>query len=358
MHKLDSQTILKKKDFDSVYASITLLGDQLISGWQQAEKIKIPASYLKCENIVLSGMGGSQLGADIIRAIFFKKLKKPFTIMNGYDIPASVNKKTLFIASSYSGSTEEVLSSSEQAKRAGGSIVSISGGGALSQWAQKNKIPFLSFITEHNPSHQPRMGVGYSIGILLCIFSRMRLIPLTASEFVFQAKKVKDAEALFGIKTPVLKNPAKKIAADAQDKNIMIIASEFLSGNAHVLANQINENCKVFSSYFLLPEINHHLLEGLRFPKINQKKLLFVFLDSGLYHKKIQLRLLITKTVLTRQHIAHATFSPKGTSELAQVFETLAFGSYFSFYLTALYGINPVEIPWVDFFKAELKKKN
>ena len=55
----------------------------------------------------------------------------PFEICSQYQAPRYVNNKTLFIASSYSGNTEEVLSALEDAKTKGAHIVAIASGGKL-----------------------------------------------------------------------------------------------------------------------------------------------------------------------------------------------------------------------------------
>jgi glucose/mannose-6-phosphate isomerase len=135
-----------------------------------------------------------------------------------------------------------------------------------------------------------------------------------------------------------------------------MVGSEFLAGNIHVFANQINENAKALAAYFLLPELNHHLLEGLTFPKTNQKLLCFFFLTSPLYDKRNQARVEVTQKVLVKKKIDFTVYPVSSPDKLSAAVEVLVLGSYVSFYLAILYGVNPSLIPWVDYFKAELKK--
>ena len=135
-----------------------------------------------------------------------------------------------------------------------------------------------------------------------------------------------------------------------------MIASGFLSGNAHVLANQINENAKTFANYFIISELNHHLLEGLKFPNNNSKNLHFFFFESDLYHPRNQKRYAITKDTLNKFKISHFSYHLTGKTELEQSFEALLFGTYVAFYLAILNSIDPSSIPWVDYFKEELGK--
>jgi glucose/mannose-6-phosphate isomerase len=129
-----------------------------------------------------------------------------------------------------------------------------------------------------------------------------------------------------------------------------------LGGNAHIGANQMNENAKRFAGYFLVPELNHHLMEGLVYPKTNSKNVLFVFIESNLYDKRIQKRYEIGKQVLDQHKIPVVSYIAQEKNALAQVFEVLLFTSFASYYSALLEGIDPTAIPVVDFFKTQLKK--
>ena len=61
----------------------------------------------------------------------------------------------------------------------------------------------------------------------------------------------------------------------------------------------MNENGKRFAGYFALPELNHHLLEGMVNPKSNKDSLFFVLFNSSLYHQRKK-RYEITKDVLAK----------------------------------------------------------
>lgn len=93
------------------------------------------------DNVVLGGMGGSALAALI--GTTWPGLSVPFQIVRDYDIPEYVSEKTLFIASSYSGNTEETLSALEQAEAKNATVVVIAYGGKLEEIAAQKQYPFL-----------------------------------------------------------------------------------------------------------------------------------------------------------------------------------------------------------------------
>jgi glucose/mannose-6-phosphate isomerase len=118
----------------------------------------------------------------------------------------------------------------------------------------------------------------------------------------------------------------------------------------------MNENAKRFAGYFLIPELNHHLMEGMMLPKSNQKDLLFVLIESTLYDEQIQKRYKITQSILDKNRIAYQVYQCQEKTKLAQVGEILLLTSYMSYYSALLEGIDPTAIPFVDFFKEQLKK--
>lgn len=337
---------IKKLDKSNLLGSIELLGKQCAEAWRDVKKIKIPASYRGVENIVISGMGGSALGGHLIQSLFAKKLKVPIEIVRGYTLPSYVGPKTLLILSSYSGNTEETLTAAAEGKKRKAKIVGLAAGGKLAKFLQKNNYPAYIFKTTYNPSNQPRMGLGYSIFGQIGLLAKCGLLKI-------DGKEIDHALGISYRKNSQAENFAKKL----QNKIPLFVASEFLLGNAHVFANQINENAKCFATYFELPELNHHLMEGLKNPAANRKNIVFLLINSDLYLPRNQKRYKILKEVLRRNKIDFIEYRPEAKTKLQQSMETLLFSSYFSFYLAMEYNLNPSPVPWVDFFKKELERK-
>ena len=176
MQPLDDQKIFARLDRHGVLASAGLLGEQLKVAWRVAKGISLPASYRSINSIVVNGMGGSALGAHIIQSLFSDSLAVPMTVTNDYRVPASVGPKTLYIISSYSGTTEESLASIAPARRRGAKLLAVSAGETLATMIRQKKIPGVVVSTSANPSGQPRMGLGSSLGAQLGLLSSLGLI--------------------------------------------------------------------------------------------------------------------------------------------------------------------------------------
>ena len=353
---LDNLNEIKALDKQDMLGSLQLLNKQVEQVWKESEKLKVPSIYKKVQNVVVLGMGGSALGAHIIKNVFSKELKASVEIVNDYSVPAYINQKTLVVASSYSGSTEETVAGIVEAKKKKAKILVICAGGKLADFAKKNKLPALVFTTGFNPCNSPRMGLGYSIVGQLALFNKLGLLKLTIKQIKGLVENVKKFENKFGVNSEIKNNLAKTTASKLLGKSVWYVASEHLLGNAHTAANQLNENAKCFGGYFPIPELNHHLMEGMIFPKSNPNNLIFVFLESGFYHKRIQKRFEVTKDVLKQNKIAYTSYQSESKNKLEQSMEVLLFGAYVSFYLSMLSNIDPTPIPFVDYFKKEMSK--
>jgi len=346
---------IKKLDSKSMLGSLELLSAQVEEVLNCSKKLKIPANYKKVKNIVVLGMGGSTLGAHILKSVFFNKLKTPLEIVNGYHVPKYVDKNSLVVVSSYSGTTEEPVFAMKEAMKRKAKLAIITSGGDLAKVSLAMKVPGLVFTTNNNPCGSPRMGLGYSVVGQLVLFAKAGLIKLTPKDLKNVVSVLKKYDTEFGTSN-IDKNLAKEMAKNLFGKSVWYTAAEHLSGNAHAAANQTNENAKRFAGYFLIPELNHHLMEGMFYPESNKNNLSFVLLESSLYDVRIQKRFEITKKVLDKNEIKYFSYITQEKDKLLQACETLVFGSYVSYYGALLQGIDPTAIPFVDFFKEQLKK--
>jgi len=155
---------------------------------------------------------------------------------------------------------------------------------------------------------------------------------------------------------PTKNNPAKTVAIELKDRAVFCVASEHLVGVAHMLSNQINENGKQLADYYEIPELNHHLMEGLTYPKGLVRRFTVLMMDSELYHPHNQRRYELTAQVFEKQGAKVIEYQSGGGSRLEELGEVMQFGSFVSYYTSMLNRVNPKDIPFVDWFKAELKK--
>lgn len=352
----DGDYILKLQGGDQVIKSIEGLPQQLYQSLTESQKISFPSSYQDIDNIVVCGMGGSRFPALIIKELFKNKLAAPLIINDDYHLPGFVNKGSLTILSSYSGTTEEVIANYLEAKKRGAKILVITSGGELAQIVKRNYYPAYIFNPIYNPSHQPRIGFGYAAGGLLGVLIKLGLLKQKTDEVIKAINSLNQLTNNFKITVSLKDNPAKDLALKIFNKYPYFIVSEFLTGWGNALANQTNETAKTISSFRVIPELNHHLMEGLKHPKEIKNLLIFVFFFSSFYSSPIQKRFQITKEVVEKNGIETLWINLKGESVIEQVFYAMSLGSYLTMYLSVLYQEDPSVIPFVDYFKKRLKE--
>lgn len=334
---------------DKVFETLQLLPKQCREAWEESQKINFDPKYQQTNSLVICGMGASCFGYYILKTVFSADLKIPLVLANSYHLPAFVNYNTLVVAASYSGNTEEPLSSLREGYENNCLLTGVTMGEQMGRMLSENNTPYYKISGTFNPSGQPRYGSGYVIFGLLGILSKLGILHIADSEVV-SALEFLEKESVLQQKS------AQDLALKLKNAQPLIISAEHLSGNAHILRNQLNESAKTFSDYSLLPELNHHLLEGLSHPANNSQQLVVLGLHSALFDARINNRFALTKDVFGKNNINFETLEVKGEIKLQQSLWMLSFGGYLSYYLAKIYQVDPIAIPWVDYFKKKLKE--
>ncbi len=337
---------IKKIDPQDTVSSTELLIKQCETAWNEVSKLRVSSDFHQnISGIVLCGMGASIYGGLVLKALEGRQLPYPIEIVTDYHLPNYADKNTLIILTSYSGSTEEVLSCADEAKAKGCKIIVLTKGGKLADFAKENNAPSYIFDGKMNPSGVPRLGNGYTIVGLLGLLAKTGVVSIEEHE-------IENAIARMAEKLPELKKSAMQQAELFFDRIPVIFAAEHLTGNAHILQNQFNETSKTFSSHFLVPDLNHHLMEGLQFP--SDFPIRFIMLNSKNYSPKIQKRMTLTMDVVKQNKRDIIEFTTSGQTVYDDFLETMVFGGFLTLYLALLHDQNPAVNPWVDYFKQHL----
>ncbi|MFH0873777.1 MAG: SIS domain-containing protein [Candidatus Komeilibacteria bacterium] len=327
-----------------VAASVEQLPEQIIWTLDHWPRKRLLARK-KYNSVIVCGMGGSALAADLLRYIYWRQLKVPVIIVNNYQLPGLASADSLVIIASYSGATEEALGCFQEARKRRLSALVITSGGQLAEAAAADKIPHFIFTTKFNPSGQPRLGLGYMLAAFALSLKSAGILQLDLAELRRAAMTMRGGRGL-------LTAPARQML----NKNCLIIASEHLTGAAHIMSNQLNETAKLFAAYFALPELNHHLLEGLSNLGSQSKKWVAVMLESSDYYVRTKKRYRLTEKILQRLGIKVLKQSFIGNG-LEQGLKMLWWSSALTLKLAGKEQLDATAIPWVDLLKQELGDK-
>lgn len=339
----DTEAIKKLDPVNTVDTTEKLL-EQCEAAWNQVNNLDI-SKLENIQTVVFCGMGASIYGALVLKSLLGTEIQFPTEVISDYFLPDYVGKNTLVVLTSYSGTTEEVLSCAKEAKAKEAKMIILTKGGPLAEFAKDNNVPAYIFDGKLNSGNVPRLGAGYTILGLIGLLNKAHVIDIEEEEITQAIVRMKE-------KFPEIKQNAFSDHEIFINKIPIIFSAEHLSGNAQIIRNQFNETSKAFSSFFLIPDLNHHLMEGLQFPK--NAPLHFLIFDSPNYSEKIRKRVELTIEVVRKNNYKVHEFTTSGQSLYDDFLEMLVYGSFLTLYLGLAYKQNPAINPWVDWFKSQL----
>lgn len=350
---LDEKDMIFKTDPENMLAHIEELPEQIKDCWQQVKDFIIPPHYLNIKNIIILGMGGSAIGGDLVKSLALNKIKIPIYVIRDYTLPNFADNKSLVIASSYSGNTEETIESFLQAAQKGCKLLGITTGGQIEKICNSNN----SACFKINYQSQPRAALGYSLTSIIGILAKLGILEISDKEINGAILEMIDLKRKISIQINQNKNQAKDLAKRVQNYIPLIIGSGILIDVARRYKTQINENSKQVAFYDLLPEMNHNTIVGLDFPSNLKDKIFILMLQSNYSHPRTKLREQILVEILGKKKIRFDTliFTPS-TSELGEMLKMIYFGDYLSYYLAILNEVNPTPVNEIKFLKDKLAK--
>jgi glucose/mannose-6-phosphate isomerase len=352
MSVLDDTKAIARVDAGGMLAAVRELPAQCRAAWEMARDLKLPGQYRSIDRIVIFGMGGSAISGDFFRAVLARECAVPVFNIRGYEMPPYVDERTLVIASSFSGETEEVLSAFGQALAVPCPKIVITTGGQLLTAARANGIPAFTF--EYNG--EPRSAMGWGLMPLLAIAEDLRLTQGIGGDVEEMARVMEGWLAETDADVPADKNAAKQMATALHEKLPVVYGAGPLVEVARRWKTQLNESGKTNAYFEELPEIHHNAIIGYSLPKHIAESTAVVFLESEtLVHPRVQLRYGYTKDVLRQVGTSVLEIKARGTSALAQMMGVVLFGDFVSTYLAFLYGVDPTPTTPIDELKAWLK---
>lgn len=319
--------------------------------WEEAGRIgkESPSpDYRGLKNIVITGMGGSAIGGNILQTYLNSELELPIFINRDYTLPHFVDNTTLVVTVSYSGNTEETLSAYKYAKRAGAKILAVSSGGTLSKLCSQDGFP----VTVIPPGLPPRAALGYLFLPTLIAFQKMGLIQDKQDEIEETLVLLKKLSSEYAPTSP--ENQPHKLALKLKRKIPIVYQGEALGAIGLRWKTQINENSKILAYTVNFPEMNHNEIvgwEGRHIAPLNDFKSLI--LRDKWENKRIVRRIDITKPLIGGEP---EEIWSQGESLLARLFSLVYYGDFLSFYMAILAGVDPTPVEPIDILKRELAK--
>ncbi|MEZ4974919.1 MAG: bifunctional phosphoglucose/phosphomannose isomerase [Cyclobacteriaceae bacterium] len=319
------------------------LSDALKIG--QAVDLVRPGSDIR--NILITGMGGSGIGANLIESLTFGRVPIPITVCKGYNIPQFVSPHTLFIACSYSGNTEETLSTIQKALLKRAHIICITSGGKMLEVAKEYNLHYIQ-IPAGSPS--PRAMLAYLMISLLFALYHTNLI---GAAFI---KETENAIEYLDRGEKAIQAQAELIAKKISGKLPIIYCDGRLNAMAVRFQNQLNENAKHLAHVNTFPEMNHNEIVGWVNPKsvLAQCQVIYLYTDHD--HARVEKRMEICRDIFEKASHPIIDIVAEGASLLEQYYHLIHLTDWISYFLALENKVDPDPVEVIDFLKGELEK--
>jgi glucose/mannose-6-phosphate isomerase len=302
-------------------------------------------------NLIVTGLGGSAIGGDLIRSLAGRNMRIPLIINRDYNLPSFVDAFSLVFVCSYSGNTEETISAYSQARRANAGIVCITSGGKLEAISREDGHPVIPLPS----GFPPRAALGHALVALLGAIQAIGIVPDMSESIVESVGLLRQLRGRYGFANPESRNPAKAMALSLHGKIVAIYGSnEILDGAAYRWRTQIAENAKNLAFHHVLPEMNHNELVGWLYPQEVLRGIGVVLLRDKGDHPQVQRRFELTRKLISEKAGAVHEVWSEGDSLLARALSVIYLGDYVSLYLAYLNGVDPMPVRIIDYLKNKL----
>ena len=295
--------------------------------------VEFDSAVEKKGQIIISGMGGSGIGGQILSSIADLEGFAKISYWNNYNLPKWADENCSVICVSYSGNTAETLSAAKDALELGCNLEVITTGGKLKDLAEKNNL----HITEIEKGHQPRAALPLLLKALICKIGLPNL--------------EEQINEVSGLSLPIEK--ARDIASQLKGSIPCIYSSDLMNPVAYRWRCQIEENAKQLAFNHQIPEMNHNEIVGWTLPN-NQMSVILIRDNNE--NAQIKNRFEATKNVAW-DNVKIVECTAEGKTPLARIMSMIILGDLVSLELAELNNVDPTPVEVIENLKKELGGK-
>ncbi len=344
---LDDPETRKRLDGQSMLDLLRAVPEQCQLGWENGIGLGISPDHGEVDAVVVAGMGGSAMGADLVRGLTQDRLPVPMVVIRDYRLPAFVDGRTLVFLSSYSGSTEETLAAFRDASERGAKLVALGGGGRLLEEAPGP-------IGRIHADGMPRAVMVESMMLLMGILTNCGLLSDIDTMAARLPDFAREQVGRFDADVPEAENPAKRLARSLRGRVPVVMGAGALAPVARRWKAQFNENGDQWAVIDELPEFNHNTIQGIRLPSAAADLLHVVQLASEDDVLRTRRQADIGGRLVAETGIPVTVVSAEGDSSLARLMSLVIYGDFVSYYVAMLNEVDPTGIPLIAELKARL----
>jgi len=319
---------------------------QFAVGFDIAGGIKVEGKF---ERVVFFGEGGSAFPASFVRMLIANKRydlgELPISFMQNYTYNLTPDSfdNALNVFCSYSGNTEETISTFSAAIEKKLPAIAISSGGKLEEIARANNVPLVK-LPIPTADFQPRMGTGYFVGAMLQVLANANLAVDFSAEILESAKG-------YDVKMEDFEKKGVELAQKIVGKTPLVWANQMYKEVARVWTIKFNEHAKNPAFFNFFSELNHNLMVGMT--RLSERYFVIMLKDPAddeRNHKRYE----VTAGILKEAGLESVTFELEGKTVFEKIFNSVYLADFCAYYLAEHNQVDPTPVDVVEEFKRRL----
>lgn len=350
---LDEYESFPQIDSDGILDVLSKFPDQISDSKNLVEHAKIPRLY-DVNHIMFSGASEDGLAALLLADFLQDRISIPVSVNQSDTLPKWVNKHTLVFSINYDGDREETINTFKQAIQKHCKIIGITSNGHLKKYCEHRNLPLVT-LPQGFPS---RFTIGFLFFTSLFSLQKTGLLQINIDSDIKETKTVlEEMKKKMSPSVPIKENTAKQLAIQIQQRTPLIFGWNIFSPVAKRWTMQCNQNAKLISHYYPIPESMYYALVGwANQTQDTQQYTSILFRDNQLETKEMKKRLQFIERFYSDVTDELTTVNPTGKSILAKLFSLLYLGDFTSVYTALSNDVNPSSTPILHQLDEELTR--
>ena len=294
------------------------------------------------DHVVFSGMGGSGTVGDLFSSVL-SKTNIHTTVVKGYELPNTIDKNTLVVATSVSGNTIETITTLESANKKNCKVIAFSSGGMIESFCTKNNIEFRKLPQIHSPRAS---FPSYVYSILKTLNS---IIPITKQDIINSLEQLEHTYEEISSTNLDDSNPSVNLANWITGTPV-IYYPHGLETVAIRFKNSLQENAKTHAISENVVESSHNGIVSWERPS----SMVPIMIEGKDDHIKTKERWKILREYFEVNNIKYNEIQSVDGNILSKVMCLIYTLDYSTIYYAVQLGIDPSSIWSIDFIKDRL----
>ena len=296
------------------------------------------------DHIVFAGMGGSGSIGDVISAILSKK-DIHVSIVKGYTLPKTVDSRSIVIATSVSGITDETLEILKVAKKTPAKIIGFSSGGMMEDYCKDENI----FFQKIPMIHSPRASFTRFLYSILNVLEP--ILPIKEKEVIESITTLYNTKKEISSENLTVSNRSLNLAEFTNN----VISIYYPAGFQSVAVrykNCLQENTKIHAMVENVIETCHNGVVSWEKESVVKP----VLIQGEDDHKKTIERWRILEDFFRLKNIQYMKINSVSGNILSKIVNLIYLLDYSTIYAAVLNNTDPTSVNAIDYIKSKLEK--